>query len=394
MNSPQKVPAVVVGGNLNALGVIRSLSRGGMPIYILETTRRQPAVWSRHARFVRTASLSDDSLIEALVRLSNSVSGTPVLFLTSDQHVSAVNAHRAQIETRFRIAMPDPDLVNSLIDKVLFHQLAESKGIPVPRSVCLSRASPEGAAKLKTLVPPLVLKPADKILVLAGAAPRAVYASSLSEAQAAASAMMTSVPEVIAQEWIAGPDTELLFCLFTCDRHSNLLGAFAGRKLVCDPPAIGGTAVCVPAPEVMNELLPITREFVTTMRYQGLGSLEFKRDGSSGRILVIEPTVCRTDWQEEVATLNGVNLPLWTYLSEVGQTVPEPAATPLNLAWCATRAYAAGAPADTHKIDAVFRWSDIKPAIYQYGFENGLVPILHRAWRMIFRKGLSTVAVP
>jgi predicted ATP-grasp superfamily ATP-dependent carboligase len=276
--------------------------------------------------------------------------------------------------------------VNALIDKVLFHQLAESKGIPVPRSLCLSRTSPEGVSKLETLVPPLVLKPADKILVLAGAAPRAVLAATLPEALAEASRMLMAVPEVIAQEWIAGPDTELLFCLFTCDRNSNLLGAFMGRKLICDPPSIGGTAVCIPAPEVTNELLPITRDFVATLRYQGLGSLEFKRDASNGRILVIEPTVCRTDWQEEIATLCGVNLPLWTYLSEVGQPVPEPMATSSNVAWCATRAVAAGVPSNTHKIDALLRWSDLKPAIYQYGFENKLLPLLHRARRLITGK--------
>lgn len=63
------IPAVVVGGTLNALGVVRSLSRGCMPLFVVETTRQPAACWSRHARFVRTPSLEGAALIETLVEL-------------------------------------------------------------------------------------------------------------------------------------------------------------------------------------------------------------------------------------------------------------------------------------------------------------------------------------
>ena len=46
--------------------------------------------------------------------------------------------------------------------------------------------------------------------------------------------------------------------------------------------------------------------------------MEFKRDARTGEFLMIEPTVGRVDWQEEVATLNGVNIPLAAYLHEIG----------------------------------------------------------------------------
>jgi hypothetical protein len=49
-----------------------------------------------------------------------------------------------------------------------------------------------------------------------------------------------------------------------------------------------------------------------------MGSMEYKRDERDGRFYVIEPTVARTDYQEEVATLNGVNIPLAAYRYELG----------------------------------------------------------------------------
>jgi D-aspartate ligase len=49
-----------------------------------------------------------------------------------------------------------------------------------------------------------------------------------------------------------------------------------------------------------------------------MGGIEYKRDARSGKFLMIEPTVGRVDWQEEVATLNGINIPLAAYLHETG----------------------------------------------------------------------------
>ena len=37
-------PAVVVGANLNGLGLARSLRRGGMPVFVLDTSRWFPAM--------------------------------------------------------------------------------------------------------------------------------------------------------------------------------------------------------------------------------------------------------------------------------------------------------------------------------------------------------------
>ena len=56
--------------------------------------------------------------------------------------------------------------------------------------------------------------------------------------------------------------------------------------------------------------------------------MEYKRDVRTGRFVMIEPTVGRSDFQEEVATLNGVNIPNAAYCSAVGQPVPPPCPRP------------------------------------------------------------------
>ena len=371
------LPVVVVEGTLNGLGVVRSLAHGRMPIYLLDTTARCAARWSRHCHFVRAAALSGRPLIDTLVRLGRQLACRPVLILTGDESVNCVSDSREQIEPLYRISLPEADMLRSLADKALFHRLAEREGFAVPRSVCLySRAELE---QLDSLTGPLVVKPADKTLVLHGTVERAVRAANAAEARRAAARMLVSARAVIVQEWVDGPDTDIYFTLFSCDRAGELRGMFVGRKLVCSPPAIGSTAVCVAAPEVARQLVTATEQFIARIGYRGLGSLEFKFDRGRGRFLIIEPTVGRTDWQEELATLCGVNLPLLTYYSELQQPLPRPQPSAGVVAWRQSAGFRSPLTAGSHVVDGFFRWSDPLPGLYYYLFEGTVVRLWKKA---------------
>jgi predicted ATP-grasp superfamily ATP-dependent carboligase len=111
-------------------------------------------------------------------------------------------------------------------------------------------------------------------------------------------------------------------------------------------------------------------QFITRVEYRGLGSLEFKRDRRSGRFVIIEPTVGRTDWQEEIATLCGVNLPLRTYMSELECHSPPIAAASPRLAWRSSVGFRTPLAAGMRAVDGYFRWSDPLPALYYYVYER------------------------
>src|SRR6267154_5414951 len=59
-------PAVVVGGSVAGLGVVRSLSRTGAQVMVLDTSRFNAALWSRHCEGRVIASLSGRRLIDEL----------------------------------------------------------------------------------------------------------------------------------------------------------------------------------------------------------------------------------------------------------------------------------------------------------------------------------------
>jgi hypothetical protein len=138
-----------------------------------------------------------------------------------------------------------------------------------------------------------------------------------------------------------------------------------------------------------EELTQLTRQFTERVGYKGIGSLEFKRDRRSGRLLIIEPTVGRIDWQEEIATLCGVNIPLAAYRAETNIAVKESAKPGSRVMWRSSivhRLPAGLTPGGASLRDGYFRLNDPLPGLYYYAIE--LFPLgTNKIFRWMLFKG-------
>jgi D-aspartate ligase len=312
-SSDQRVPAVIIGGDLHGLGVCRSLALGGMPVWVVDCKRAKPALWSRYAHSVVTDTLCGPGFVGFLRDLQNRIGEPPFLIITDELALLTISEHRKELEGLYRFRLPAHDTVLMLHDKAKFHESAGKHGWPVPNGVVVR--DPADIRKIASLRLPVILKPADKRHFYEGHAPRLATAASRAEALSAAERLQAQAGEVLVQETIEGPDDNIYFCLFYRGRDGETLGMFTGQKLASTPPGIGSTAFCMAA--VNEELERTTTDFLDQVNYFGFGGVEYKRDARDGRFLIVEPTVGRTDWQEEVATLAGVNIPLIAYRHEL-----------------------------------------------------------------------------
>jgi predicted ATP-grasp superfamily ATP-dependent carboligase len=118
-------------------------------------------------------------------------------------------------------------------------------------------------------------------------------------------------------------------------------------------------------------LLQLTEAFFAAVSFVGMGRMEYKRDARTGEFFMIEPTAGRVDWQEELATLNGMNIPLAAYLHEIGAE-PTPAAVPSRPMiwrdgarhWKAARTGRAVMLPAAEVCDAYWRLNDPLPALF------------------------------
>jgi len=376
--------AVIVGGELNGLGVCRSLGRAGIAACLVDKKRLNPAMWSRYARPHLIPSLHGTDLIDALLKLQAGLGARPFLAITDELSVLAISAHRKGLHHAFRFGLPDDATVTMLHNKALFQEFATSHGLSVPKAAIIRTSA--DLPTILTLRLPVIIKPADKSHVHAGDVPRLVVARRANDAMASCEAMLDKTGEVIASEWIDGPDDSIYFSLFYCGRGGAVVSMFTGRKLASTPPGVGSTAFCTAAEEARALIEPITTSFLRAVDYAGFGGIEYKWDAAARRFVIIEPTVGRTDWQEEIATLSGVNIPLDAYRHEFELPPLPRTAAPRRIVWqssCTERLKlgSASIPPGSRIIDGYWRADDPLPAIVHYPHDLCVTAYRRAPWR-------------
>jgi predicted ATP-grasp superfamily ATP-dependent carboligase len=355
------VPAVIVRGEVNGLGVLRSLAKGDVPALVVDTTLRHAAMWSRYGGRRVFQQLSGKPFVDELLALQATLGGErPVLIITDEMAVYTVSELRDEIAPYYRFSLPAPSVVQTLLNKADFHAFALAHAFPVPRTLILENEA--DIARLAEFGMPIVVKPADKRPVYFGQVERINWIDKIDEAEVACRRMLEAGGRLVVQDWIEGPDDSIHFALFHRNAATGSRDIFVGRKIAAHPPGLGSTAICAPAPQADDLLRPLTERFLDVTDYHGLGSLEFKWDAVARRFVIIEPTVGRTDWQEEIATLNGLNLPLIAYCEALGLRAP-PARQDKRVAWRHSFLHRGGAPLADKIYDGYFRLDDPLPAL-------------------------------
>lgn len=374
MGMAAEVPAVVVGAGINGLGVARSLASAGVPTWILDPNATRVGMYSRAARPLLLPTADPGALVDGLLNVQRKYfrRARPVLILTQEDDVKTVSEHRETLEPAFRFLLSGRDLLRSLMHKESFHRLAEHEGAPVPRLVHIRELG--DCLSLRQLRFPVVLKPGERNAAYSREFKKAYRLETPEEAEELVHRILAVMPDIVVQEWIDGPDASIYFCLQFIVADGSVVASFVGRKIRSWPPRVGGTASCMPAPEVADKLGRMTTGFFQAVGATGFVAMEYKLDVCTGHFVMVEPTVGRTDYQAEVSTLNGVNLPFAAYCSQIGRSAPPPVVGIGPIVWRdgdADRKAAADQgqrrsgrfPRGAVVRDAIWRWRDPMPFV-------------------------------
>ncbi|HUT57295.1 MAG TPA: hypothetical protein VNA25_05415 [Phycisphaerae bacterium] len=320
MRQKHDISAVVVGMNVNGLAVTRVLGRHGVPVAAIAQDTPSAEVRTRYVRELWHSAHGGDILAELLLEQGRQSAERPVLFPITDEAVQTVADHLDELGERYRIGMSEAVLVRSLLDKRGFGEIAQRLSMPAPRTFFVDRAEQMEEVAQK-MAYPCILKPQVKSTAYQNAGGKKAYLLDNTAALLNVyGAFRQAEPRVIVQEYIPGGDNEVYFCLQYYNRSGEPLVSFCGHKIRQWPPLCGGTASCEPVD--VPELVTLSSGFFQQLRFHGLCSMEFKRDPRDGRFLMIEPTVCRTDWQSGVADINGVPIPYIAYCDLTGAPLP------------------------------------------------------------------------
>ena len=152
--------AIVLGGDYRGLGIVRSLGRRGIPVWVIKD-QHTVAAHSRFAEKVIDWSAGDES--DRGRRLKALAHEMPplewALFPTTDQMATLVARDFDRLAQAFVLTTPSADILNISQDKRKTHELAARCGVRFPRTLI-----PSDVGDLSTLDVrfPAIIKPAVK----------------------------------------------------------------------------------------------------------------------------------------------------------------------------------------------------------------------------------------
>ena len=314
------VGAVVVGGDYQGLGIVRSLGRHGIPLCVVDD-ERSIAVASRFTSHrlrvpeLRTAEATLEALEVARRRFG--LEGW-VLYPTRDETVAFIAADRGELVRHFRVPTPTWDCVAEAWDKRRTYRLAERLSIPVPRTWYPTTEA--DLAEVDTTIP-LVVKPAIKehFFYATGAKGwRVDGRSELVDAFRRGTSVSGAEGELLVQEMIPGGGAgQRSYCAFFKDGGAVASMTVARRRQ--HPSDIGRSSTFV---ETVSDpaLTELSERFLSHVGYYGLVEVEYKLDPRDGVPKLLDVNA-RTWGYHTLGSAAGVDFPYLLFRDQMGEKV-------------------------------------------------------------------------
>jgi predicted ATP-grasp superfamily ATP-dependent carboligase len=271
-------------------------------------------------------------------------------------------------------------MLESILNKANLYRVAGELDIPFPATAWIdTRADLERVSR--ELMFPVIAKPVystqwrkKEMWDLVGRQKAAVI-DSFEELRRFHARIETIDPVMHVQEFVPGPDTDLVVFGSYMNARSGVSRYFTGRK-VLQYPAGSGTGVAVAACPVADIVEP-SRRLIERLGYSGVSEIEYKYDRRTGRYVLIEMNPRFWD-QHCVGAAAGVNLAQCVYIEHTTGEVPEQIQSSTTVTWLADDGLLTSLVSSlrhkTHRpidflqalsgrsLPAVFDWKDMRPA--------------------------------
>lgn len=316
-------PAVVVlNTHYTGLGIVRNLSYLGLDVYTLSANKEFPGNRSRFAKFLDSPDSLENprELCDYLVALSKRIGGRPVLFPTRDHDINFINDHRAELEAHFIIPFSGKSVIDAIMDKKRCQDVAAGLGIVSPKTWELNSEG-DLAAIHDEAVFPVIVKPLNAALWRkpgiwdAVGRQKVIKIERHDELVAFQRRVAVYGSAMLVQEWIPGPEQNLLIFGSYRGRDGKIQASFTARKLL-QYPELFGTGVVVEAAPIDSIVEPSLR-LLEALDFHGVSEIEYKFDPRTKTPKLIEINPRHWD-QHRLGTAVGVNLTVACYQDVTG----------------------------------------------------------------------------
>jgi D-aspartate ligase len=279
--------ALVIGGDYKSLGVVRSLGRHGIPVWVL-TDDHSLASWSRYCeRGFAWPETTETEQVAFLLDLArrHELDGW-VIFPTGDETAALLARHRRALSERYRLSvLASWRSLRWAYDKRLTYRLAARCDVDYPATTY-----PRGVDDVRAFngAFPVILKPAIRPelnrFTSAKAWPAADGATLVARYVEASALLDPSL--IMIQELIPGSGDDQLSYAAMC-RGGEPLVSLVARRTRQWPMDFGRASTYVETIED-SDVEERARRLLAAIHYDGIVEVEFKRDARDGRLKLLD----------------------------------------------------------------------------------------------------------
>lgn len=315
----KKVGAVIIGGDFQGLGILRSLARWNVPVCLLDHELCISRFSKYPKKFMKCPSVTQElAFLSFFVDLSKKedLEGW-VVYPNDDETVRFLAKHKDELEKHYRISTPAWDVVKFAYEKKLTYQLAERCSIAVPKTFYPTRVEDLERFNLEF---PVIIKPSVKQPFYRKMKRKAIRVDTKRELIDLVQRSLYTVEglEIMIQELIPGGPNSL-FSVGSLYKHGEFLGKVVARRPRQHPMDFGHATTYAVTVD-MPELEEIAKRILSSMGYYGLSEVEFMQDPRDGIYKLLEINARPWGWHS-LAIAAGVDLPYLLYQDMLGEGV-------------------------------------------------------------------------
>ncbi|MFZ5516565.1 MAG: ATP-grasp domain-containing protein [Candidatus Zhuqueibacterota bacterium] len=314
--------ALVCGGHFQGLGVIRSLGRKGIPVTLIDN-EMSIGRFSRYlSDFHRCPDVRDESeFLQFLIDLALKAGKKGwVIFPTDDETVYVLSRFREELSPHFRITIPGWEVIRYTYEKKNTYQLAQSMGIPIPKTWY---PGDESALASLPLNFPVLLKPSVVKKFFNVRKKKAFIARNSEQLSVMYREMAAVIPadEILVQEMIpGGPEHLYSFCPLV--NNGKIAAQVTARRSRQHPMDLGHASTFVETIHI-PELEATSARLLNRIGYEGLAEVEYKFDPTTGEYKLLDINTRVWGWHT-LAIRAGVDLPYLLFQTMLGEPVTAP----------------------------------------------------------------------
>jgi len=283
---------IVLGGHVQALGIIRILGKIDIPAIIIDKTKKNIA---RHSKYCSNSYvIADLEILNFLLNgeMKKQYSGW-LIFPTNDFHVKLLSQNKELLENDYIVTTDKWDIVKRFYNKTETYQLAKTLDIPIANTYF-----PLTETDLIGIHPifPCIIKPAVMHNFYSQTKKKVFVCKSPEELTANYRKALSIIPseEIIVQDIIPGPSRNQFSACFLFLNGQAYVSLTACRMR--QHPIDFGNATTYA--ETVD--LPILKEYaekiLKAVNYNGLCEVEFKKDESDGEYKFLEVNTRTWKW--------------------------------------------------------------------------------------------------